>query len=109
MYQDFLIEFSQLTIKLKKRRKNAYVCGCVHVCMLMRMFAHCVCVCKPKFLPYAIYMVPRILHWLFRSCTVYFFVFFFFVCLLLFFFVLFFGLFVCFSFFFFFFFFICIN
>ena len=32
--------------------------------MFVRMFAYCICVCKPKFLAYAILMVLHILHWL---------------------------------------------
>ena len=71
IYQHFLI--NSVTIKLRKKEKKSfvYVCGCMHVSIFVHMFVYCVCVCKLQFLAYAILMVSHILHWLFRSCTIF--------------------------------------
>ena len=82
MYQDFLIEFSQLTIKLKKRRKNAYVCGCVHVCVCLHIaYAYAYVnlnFCPTRFIWYHAFYIGY-------SDPALFFCFFFFFCFVLFF------------------------
>ena len=65
----FLNIINSITFKFRNKEKKTLRMY-VGVCMFVRMFAYYVCVYKPKFLAYAILMVPCILHWLFRSCTV---------------------------------------
>ena len=57
---NYLLNLEREKKKKKKKKTNCYI----GACMFVRMFAYCICVCKPKFLAYAILMVLHILHWL---------------------------------------------